>query len=316
MNSKISSLLIHSFESQSDAILPKCLVLLATHNGECWLSQQLSTIFGQANVCVKVSVSDDKSVDRTKDILSEWESAADLTRLPYANIELQSANNNFMRLIRDVNIGNAEYIALADQDDIWYPDKLSRAISVIKNCDASAYSSNVEAFWQNGKTKVIKKSYIQKGFDYLFESPGPGCTFVFTRKLFLEIQEWVTSNFNNLLGMWVHDWTLYAFARSSGHRWVIDDFVSMGYRQHGANEIGANSGILAIVARVKRFWSGKYREDLLWVYGLVGAPQRLELAVKRLWIRDRLWLIFHAYQFRRSTKAFFAICVLFTLMRK
>lgn len=302
-------------DSEYENNLPMCVVLLATYNGDRWLEEQLTSIFNQTGVHVSVRVSDDNSTDQTMNIISRWMKSSNLSLLPQSNFRFKSANKNFIRLICDSDIGNADYVALADQDDIWHIDKLSRAIDVININSAAAYSSNVEAFWPDGKRKIIKKSHALKDYDYLFESPGPGCTFVFSRSFFLEIQKWARNNSTLLSELWVHDWSLYAYARSLKLSWVIDNFVSLRYRQHSSNEIGANLGFRAISSRLDHVRSGRYRRNVLLIFKLVGAPERLQRALQQLTFKDRLWLIINAHHFRRSIKDVLAISLLFILMK-
>lgn len=300
----------------SEIVKPRCLVLLATYNGDRWLDTQLKTIYNQAGVSVTVIARDDCSSDRTVDILKSYVTSHGLHLLSSDSNRLGSANKNFLKLICSVDPYNYDYIALADQDDVWLPTKLERAILRLNDLSADAYSSDVEAFWESGRSRILKKSYRQKSFDHFFSSPGPGCTFVFKASLFTVVKKWVRLNLNALNNIWVHDWILYAFIRSSGYRWTIDDYVSMRYRQHCANEIGANAGISAVKARLRRVRSGDYRKNILSISSLTGAPSRMIQAIDRLELRDRLWLISHMYHLRRSLKEVFAIAILMLIMRK
>lgn len=294
--------------------LPSCVILLATYNGERWLPEQIDSIHSQQDVDVRVVVSDDQSADGTLGVLREYEASFSLTILPAQAERCGNANRNFLRLVRDADIGDAAYVALADQDDIWYPHKLTRAIARLSSEGAQAYSSDVEAFWPDGRTRIVKKSHLQKRQDHLFGSPGPGCTFVFTRALFLEMREWVTKHFAALVKLWVHDWILYAYARSKGYRWVIDDMPTMRYRQHQSNEIGANSGITAIQRRLAVVKEGRYRYNIVAISELTQACPKCVHALRRLSWRDRLWLIRHAGEFRRSLPEIIALQIIFMLM--
>lgn len=291
-----------------------CAVLLATYNGERWLPEQLDSLRVQQDVDLRVIASDDQSSDGTMCLLRERASAFELAILPAHAERFGSANRNFLRLVRDADIGDAEYVALADQDDIWYADKLSRAIDRLRADGADAYSSNVEAFWPDGRTRIIKKSHAQKQYDHLFSSPGPGCTFVFTRALFLEMRVWVVANFAALSGLWVHDWILYAYSRAHGHRWLIDSVPTMRYRQHQSNEIGVNFGFKAIQRRLALVKEGRYRHDIVIIAELTGTSSDCVRALRRLNWFDRLWLIRHAGQFRRSLPEVLALCLIFILM--
>src|ERR1700676_4709683 len=110
------------------SLFPNCAVLMATFNGERWLPEQLDSIRNQQQVHVRVVVSDDQSTDCTMEVLDEHSALLPLTILPAQKDRFGSANRNFLRLIRDADIDEAWYVALADQDDIWHPNKLARAV--------------------------------------------------------------------------------------------------------------------------------------------------------------------------------------------
>lgn len=293
---------------------PSCVVLLATKNGEPWIREQMDSLQAQQGVELRLVVSDDLSIDDTVRVIEEYDSVLNIAILQTQADGFGSANRNFLRLVRDADIGDAKYVALADQDDIWKPNKLMHSIIRLNESNAHGYSSDVEAFWLDGRTRVIKKSYSQKKFDYLFGSPGPGCTFVFTRALFLEMRAWVISNFSALSQLWVHDWTLYAYARSHGYRWIIDNVPTMRYRQHKSNEIGANFGIKAIRRRLAVVRDGRYRHNIVVIAELTGANLECAQALRRLNCFDRFWLISHAGQFRRSLSEVLALRMIFVLM--
>lgn len=288
-------------------------VLLATHNGAMWLDEQIQTIFEQRHVRVSVVACDDASSDRTPALLAAWSNRSPLAILPAAATRLGSAHRNFLRLIRDTPLDDADYFALSDQDDIWLPDKLARGIDCLQSFPAHAYSSDVTAFWPDGSRHRINKAQPQRSHDYLFGSPGPGCTFVFPRAVFGSLQGWVTQRFDRLQDIWVHDWLIYAFVRCHGMRWHIDDHANMLYRQHGRNEIGVNAGRRAALNRLRHVRSGAYRKDILSIADAVGDTSSIVKAVRRLTASDRLWLIGHVRQFRRRL-AECLILVLFILL--
>ncbi len=294
---------------------PRCVVILATHNGEKWLQEQLSTIYGQTGVSVRVVANDDCSTDGTRSVLQRWANSCGLEQLPNSGGRLGGANKNFLCLIRDVDIGGADYVALADQDDLWHSDKLARAVDCMRSTGAHGYSSNVKAFWPDGRTQIIKKSQSQKEWDHLFSSPGPGCTFVLQRSAYLDLKSWVCQNFAQLSSLWVHDWIIYAYVRGSGRKWLIDDRVSLLYRQHGGNDIGANSGLVALGKRLAHIRGGLYRHNVRSISRLVGSPPRLVQALDRLAVSDRLWLLFRVWRLRRSLREAVAMVFLIFIMK-
>jgi len=234
----------------------KVAILMATFNGIKWLPEQLNSIFIQRDVAITLFISDDSSVDGTFDWLNDLVNSDSRVRILPRVKQTGSAGYNFSRLIRDVDFTKFDYIALADQDDIWYQDKLSRACNVLAGAGADAYSSNVIAFWPDGRQMLIKKSQSQTRWDFLFEAAGPGCTYVLTIKLAKDIQKFITNHPDQMQKITLHDWFIYAFARSKGYLWVIDDAPMMHYRQHAENQVGANVGLKAFLDRVQKIMVG------------------------------------------------------------
>jgi rhamnosyltransferase len=302
-------------EQTSVESLPRVKVLLATYNGAKWLDEQLTSIFDQIGVEVSVIASDDASSDATPQTLAGWSHRADLHVLPAAGARLGSAHRNFLRLIRDASLDDAEYVALADQDDVWLPSKLCRAVEQLRARDAHAFSSDVTAFWPDGRTRLIRKSQPQRSHDHLFGSPGPGCTFVIRREAFDHLRDWVTADFERLQRLWVHDWLIYAHVRQRGLRWHIDDRPLLLYRQHGRNEIGVNSGWRAALSRWRHVRSGAYRRDIVEIASLIGDDSRAIRAIGRLSWSDRIWLVLHARDFRRQGSEALLLALLLMVMQ-
>jgi len=107
----------------------KVTIVLATYNGELYLREQLDSIFNQSFLDYQVLIGDDCSTDNTVKIIKEYQ-------LKYQNIHLlRNAKrlghvSNFENLISQVDNG---YIALCDQDDIWYEDKLLEAMGTLES---------------------------------------------------------------------------------------------------------------------------------------------------------------------------------------
>ena len=235
----------------------KVAVLLAVYNGIEWIEAQINSILKQENISLHLFISVDQSSDNSQQWCQSLAEKNDHISLLPSEKRYGSAAANFFRLIRAVDFSYFDYIALADQDDIWNHDKLSHAIAKMKAHHYDGYSSNVIAFWPDGRQKIIKKDYPQVEWDYLFESPGPGCTFVLTHTLANELKQFILQNTAKINKVWVHDWFIYAYARAHNYHWFIDSKPSLRYRQHNHNEIGANTGYSALIQRIKFIASGK-----------------------------------------------------------
>lgn len=237
---------------------PRIAVLMAAYNGEKWLEEQVLSIIFQKNVEVYLFISLDNSSDGSKEVIERLANV-------YKNIKLiregvfGSAGKNFYGLIKDEGIPlNFDYYSLADQDDVWLNDKLYQAITLLEETGSDAYSSNVTAFWPDGREQLIVKSQPQKQWDYLFEAAGPGCTYVMSVRLFSDVSSYLCELEQPVERFEAHDWLLYAFARSRNYAWVIDSRSFMRYRQHASNQVGANHGWKAYLRRLKAVVSGEW----------------------------------------------------------
>lgn len=234
----------------------KIAVLMTIFNGEKWLENQISSILSQREVDVTIYVSLDISTDKSREILDKIASFHKNIIFLKEGV-FGSAGKNFYELIKNKEIPkDFDYYCLADQDDIWLDEKLSRAITKIEETASQGYSSNVTAFWPSGEQRLIVKSQPQTKWDYLFEAAGPGCTYVLSADLYQRFSEFISTSDIPVEKFEAHDWMIYAFARSRNFRWVIDESSYMLYRQHASNQVGANRGVKAYVKRVKLVLSG------------------------------------------------------------
>lgn len=297
----------------------KIAVLLAAYNGEKWIEEQIKSILNQKGVHVTIFISIDPSTDGTRKFLeTRYENSTQIIILKDVG-SFGGAAKNFFRLIRDIDFSDFDYIAFADQDDIWFSDKLLRATQMLVETDGDGYSSNVLAFWKDGREKLIVKSQKQCKYDYLFEAAGPGCTYVMTMPLALQIKENLIAHWEEVNNLGLHDWYCYAYARAHGFKWIIDENPSMMYRQHAHNQVGVNSGWKAFVYRCKKVFTGWGISQSALIARLVGMEN--SKFVKQWSNFGRfgfLRLAFSSHQCRRKNKEkilFFFACVIMSIIR-
>jgi len=262
----------------SVAVRPRVLVLLAAFNGANWIQEQLRSILRQENVDVHIIVRDDGSVDHTISAI-EALGVADRVEIRSALAPTGSASQNFFSLIRDCSAVDFDFVAFADQDDIWNPDKVQRACSQLRSTSGAGYSSAVTAFWEDATERALIPSSSQTSADFLFESAGQGCTYVLTAKFYERLRHLVSSNRHLTESVHFHDWAIYAIARAWNLRWCFDELSTMKYRQHGENHFGARNNFVGIIKRLLLIRSGWYRTQVKAITDLcvAAAPLHREL---------------------------------------
>lgn len=236
--------------------LPEVAVLLAAYNGMSWIEEQLASILAQTGVHVSIFISVDPSTDGTEDWCADYAASHPNVTLLAPAGPFEGAARNFFRLIRDVDFSPYDFVSFADQDDIWYPDKLERAIAKLRSDDVDGYSSNVVAFWPNGRRMLVDKAQPQVQWDYLFEAAGPGCTYVLKPALAAGFKKLIVDEWERVQEVALHDWFCYAYARSHEFKWFIDPVPGMDYRQHADNQVGVNSGWSSAFRRMRHMSEG------------------------------------------------------------
>jgi rhamnosyltransferase len=243
-------------------MIPKITILLATHNGEKWIGSQLESIINQEDVNLNICISDDNSIDSTLEIAHAYANSSFVDFKIVSGV-FGGAGKNFYSMIRSIDIGDSDYVALSDQDDIWLSDKMKRAIACLNASGYDCYSSSVKSRWPNGKEVLLIQSKEITDFDFVFEGAGQGCTFVIKRDFFVHLKSFVDINFEMVNKFHYHDWMIYAFCRMSNKLWYFDDYPSMIYRQHSNNDTGARISFNGIFSRLGKICNGWYRLQIL-----------------------------------------------------
>jgi rhamnosyltransferase len=241
-------------ESESESE-PNVVILLAAYNGLEFLPEQLNTLLCQQGISVTIYVSVDRSTDGTEKWLLDIQRKDFRIHILENGFSFGGAARNFYRLIKEVDFTSFDYVAFADQDDLWAQDKLVHAIKQLECIKADAYSSNVTAFWQDGTEKLIHKAQSQVELDYLFEAAGPGCTYILRKGAAMFVKQYLTQ-YPELNSFYLHDWLIYAILRHHNYVWYIDPIPKMKYRQHASNQVGANTSLRGLYKRFKTVFAG------------------------------------------------------------
>jgi rhamnosyltransferase len=119
--------------------------------------------------------------------------------------------------------------------------------------------SNLILWNENSNTtSIIKKSFKQKKYDYLFEGGSAGCTYVMSKQLINVIKNTINKVEYKNWNFFSHDWFIYFIARINGFTVFIDDRAFMRYRIHQTNVHGQLNtfSFYAIKERLKLIMNG------------------------------------------------------------
>lgn len=109
-------------------------VALCTYNGERYLEQQLQSIANQTRLPLELVICDDCSTDSTPAIIKAFAQSAPFSVKYIENeknlgSEKKGITRNFERATQ---LCSGSFIALCDQDDAWFPEKLETLATVLE----------------------------------------------------------------------------------------------------------------------------------------------------------------------------------------
>jgi glycosyltransferase involved in cell wall biosynthesis len=204
-------------------------ILLSTFNGVPFLRQLMESLLAQDYAALRILVRDDGSTDGTVDLLRQFETAEPAMRfLAGAHVGFQKS---FFELLRSADPA-VDYVALCDQDDVWLPDKVSRAVTFLDtnpSAGPTLYCSRATVVDQD-LNRTGESPIPARGLSFenaLVECPPVGCTILLDR----EARRLVETTPNHAYS---HDWWIYLAVSAFG-RVFYDPEPKVLYRRHSGN---------------------------------------------------------------------------------
>lgn len=233
-------------------------ILLSTYNGASFLARQLDSLIAQTHQNWTIYASDDGSSDSTLEILEQYREKLGTERLEIINGPRQGFCRNFFSLIRRQEI-QSPYYAFCDQDDLWFPDRLSKGLQWMRTQER-----DVPALFCS-RTQLIDEEDQPIGLSPLFSKPP-----CFENALVQSIAGGNTMLFNNATRNLLaetppearivsHDWWAYILVTGCNGQVAYGPEPTIGYRQHGKNIVGSNSSLRDRLARARKMCTGTFR---------------------------------------------------------
>lgn len=220
-------------------------ILMATYNGAAYVREQLDSILAQTHSDWHLTISDDGSADDTVAIVTEYtQRYPEKLRLLQKSRRFGSPSLHYMELIAEAN---ADIIALCDQDDVWFPDKLEKMTALFSTSELQ-YNSNTPILLYSDQTPTdanlapIASSMMRLQNQHpentswralFFQNVVTGGACLFNRALARKAALCADSG-----GIVMHDWWLALVAAKFGKLVYLPESTGY-YRQHGSNVFGA-----------------------------------------------------------------------------
>ena len=155
-------------------------VCIATYNGERFIREQIDSILRQLSSDDEIIVSDDGSTDDTISIIN---SIDDKRIRIIEGPRKHSPTQNFECAMKEAK---GDYIFLADQDDVWKPNKVEVCIKWLQNydcvvSDAEVTDSNLNPLYPS--LYAIMQVRHGRIYNTIWKNGYTGCCMAFRRNV-------------------------------------------------------------------------------------------------------------------------------------
>jgi len=256
-------------------------IVLSTYNGAPFIDAFLASLAAQTHRPDRIVMRDDGSTDNTVECICQWAERESIELL--INNEFSSRLGPARSFLAVLGASGASDLYLfADQDDVWLPEKIQRAMDhLVTGASASPmlYASRLTIV--DSSLRVLGHSKIPSHISFpnaMAENCLTGCSMAFNQGFADLINIYSPSN------AIMHDWWCYLIAAALGAV-VFDEEPSILYRQHAANAVGEGPhGLSLLLRRIKRFFRGEPNRrsaqlaEFMQAYGKIFDKKTFDLA--------------------------------------
>jgi len=228
-------------------------ICLATYNGGLWINDFLTSLNAQSYEHWRLIVSDDDSQDNTIELIKQH-----FINMPkkLVIVNRKKIQGGVICNFQDaLGASEAQYIYLADQDDVWLPDKLSISLSLMKKIETDSQTPSIiysDLEVVDEQLKIINTSW----WDFISVNPNwtmsfnkilsrnivPGCSMMLNRSLLEMVLPFPKK-------VVMHDWWFLLVCLVFGKVGMCNDKL-VRYRRHGgAHTYFKKEGIISVLLR-------------------------------------------------------------------
>lgn len=236
---------------------PPITIALATYRGARHLGAQLDSIAAQTHRDWRLLISDDGSDDGTAEIARDFLAELPAERGQIIEGPKAGATQNFLHLTQMADPEG--WFAYSDQDDIWMPEKLGRAVEFLSQQDGPAiYAARTTICDENMNILAPAPAFLRPLTfrNALVQACLPGNTIVANAAALRLMQTAAPAAAK--ADVVSHDWWAYQLLSGAGAAIKRDTAQVLYYRQHSQNLMGRNDTARAKAARLSLLGDGTF----------------------------------------------------------
>ncbi len=240
---------------------PPITIAMASYNGARFIRAQLDSIAQQSVTNWRLVVSDDGSTDATRQIVTDFANEYAPGQVRLIDGPRQGATRNFLSLTRQADPKG--WLAYADQDDFWLPDRLERGVAFLSSQTGAAIYAARTTICDENLAPISPAPAFPGPFTFpnaLIQACLPGNTILANSAALAVLQAAVPAA--EAAGIVSHDWWAYQLLSGIGAGIRRDRAQVLLYRQHPENVMGRNDTTRARLARFSMLFDGRFAEWL------------------------------------------------------
>jgi glycosyltransferase involved in cell wall biosynthesis len=223
---------------------------MCTYNGARFVGEQLASIAAQTRPPDELVVCDDGSTDATLECIRDFARTAPFPIRVFENEKNIGSTKNFERAIE---LCEGDFIAFADQDDVWSPEKLQRLEETLANESAGLVFTDGEVVdeslrplgqrvWQTIRFGAVEQRLFREGRAFavlLDHNVVTGAAMALKaefKKLILPFPDDLTHDGIPV----IHDWWTALLIAAVGDVFFVSEPL-FKYRQHAGQQMGVMS---------------------------------------------------------------------------
>ncbi|QDK70480.1 glycosyltransferase [Lactococcus protaetiae] len=221
----------------------KTAVLMASYNGEKFITEQLDSIRKQSRKPDFVIIRDDCSSDNTVELIEKYISQYELDGWTITRNKTNVGwRANFRQLLLDSIALDAEIIFFSDQDDVWKEDKNAQQLNVMeRHPDIEVLSGDLEFIKLDEKAtipnlyvfpdkeEILSKYPIHKNYQGGFRQ---GMTLAIRKSLIIDVMQYWKEEYKP-----THDMVFQGIASLLGTGYNLNEVVAT-QKRHSSNASG------------------------------------------------------------------------------
>ena len=220
-------------------------ILMATYNGEKYLTEQLDSIINQTYHNWNLLIRDDNSTDKTLEIIQNYHKKDKRIKILKDDKGNLGIVRNFEELLKS---SESEFIMFSDQDDIWVENKLDIYLKMIEKIKNKGFMIHSDAIlFDKNKSNILKGTFISK------KAINKGLENVFFNYFVQGATILISKEIKNFIlpfpkEVYLHDRYIHLISELFFERVFINQAL-IYYRQHDNNQIGAKNTLKTLLSK-------------------------------------------------------------------